>query len=204
MSVYRRRVDAAAGEELLFGPKSNAMPGSWTPDGRFLLVQTLERASTDVWLVPVTGDRTPRPLLATKDYEFGASVSPDGKWLAYASGPRMGDANVFLQSFPEPGNRIQISTGGGAFPIWSRSGHELFFLTRDTGVAAVSIETATSGILPSTPRILFRAPLAFGGGLTPFAVSPDDQRFLIVSNSSRAGRPIIVTTGWISLFTTDR
>ena len=204
MSVYRRRVDAAGGEELLFGPKNNATPGSWTPDGRFLLVQTLEAASPDVWLVPVIGDRTPRPLLATKDAEFGARVSPDGKWLAYASGTRPGDANVFLQPFPEPGSRIQISTGGGAFPIWSRSGHELFYMTRDTGIAAVSIQTATSGIVPSTPRLLFRAPMAFGGSLTPFAVSPDDQRFLIVSNSSRAARPIIVTTGWTALFSADR
>src|SRR5262249_36163381 len=100
-SIYRRRLDATAGEELLFGPKPTATPTSWSRDGKYLFVSVVDRATAvDVWVVPLTGDRTPRPVFATNDYEAAARLSPDGKWLAYMVGGGGTRPNVFLEAFP--------------------------------------------------------------------------------------------------------
>ena len=105
-------------------------------------------------------------------------LSPDGRWLAYTSN-EPGRIEVFVQPFPGPGGRSQISIDGGTEPVWSRDGRELFFLSGDK-MMAVQITTApifTAG----TPQALFEGRYLFGpNSVAAYDVAADGQRFLRV------------------------
>ena len=86
---------------------------------------TVATDAGNIWMLQMDGKRTLRPLLQTPFQLRAATISPDGRWLAYASN----DTNrfeIYVQAFPSLGGKYQISTGGGGEPIWARSGSELF------------------------------------------------------------------------------
>ena len=135
------------------------------------------------------GNRETRPLLETLTAERSAMVSPDGRWIAYQStesGP--GQAEVFIRPFPTvTAGRIQLSTDGGAEPVWARNGRELFYKRPDGSLMSVSVtpgEQWTAGV--PTP-LLERPPYytRFGGSQS-YDVSPDGSRFLMIRNADGA------------------
>ncbi len=100
---------------------------NWTPDGRSLIYSRLDPVTQwDLWLLPVDGSGEPRPYLRTRFNETGNRVSPDGRWLAYHS-DESGQGEAYVQSFPIPGGKYQITTGGGAFAGWSLDGKQLYY-----------------------------------------------------------------------------
>ena len=114
--------------------------------------------------------------------------SPDGKWLAYVS-TESGRNDVYVQSYPGPGERHLISNNGGEQPAWSVDGHELFYVQRDYGnqlpkLVAVRISTAPE-FQAGVPQTVFEhADLAIAWGRS-YDVSPDGQRFLIALTKDR-------------------
>src|SRR5574341_1469887 len=95
-------------------------------------------------------------------------LSPDGRWLAYVSS-ESGRTEVYVRPFPGLGGKWQISTEGGSFPVWARSGKELFYRYRDK-MMAVNIMMQPS-FVAGTPRLLFEAKYVPG----PFDVGPDGR-----------------------------
>jgi len=136
-----------------------------------------------------------------------AQVSPDGRWIAYTS-YESGRDEVYVDRFPVPGDRQQVSSAGGVQPRWSREGHELFYVAPDQRLTAVAVETpGTLRIRSATP--LFKVPsLAQGsqsiGLATLYAVSPDGRRFLCVLPPERADAPITLVLDWRSLLRPSR
>jgi hypothetical protein len=125
-------------------------------------------------------------------------LSPDGHWLAFASDDT-GMSEVYVQPFPEGGNRILVSRSSGAWPVWRRDGKELFFIAADSRLMAVSV-SLTGGFQPGTPQPLFEVPLGGGRGLgspAQYDVTSDGQRFLV---NARVGNfqvsPIHVVLNW--------
>ncbi len=120
-------------------------------------------------------------------------LSPDGRWVAYAS-DESGRAEVYVQTFPASGGKWQISTGGGDAPQWRRDGRELFYLSPDKTLMAVAI-AAGDTLEPGSPVALFptRVPT---GSLTSdrnhLVVAADGQRFL-VNNLIDEGNPSPIT-----------
>lgn len=103
----------------------------WTPDGASLVVaRTMADTKEDLWLVPVRGGGAPRLAVSTPFADVQGVVSPDGRWIAYAS-DEAGQLDVYVEPIqdrsPEPATRERVSSGGGSDPRWSRSGRELFF-----------------------------------------------------------------------------
>ena len=93
-----------------------------------------------------------------------AAVSPDGRWMAYESNVS-GRYEIYVERYPELGNRQQISTGGGRLPLWSRDGRELFFSSLDSRqMFAVAVQSGTT-LVAGRPQVLFEfAMLAIPGG----------------------------------------
>jgi Tol biopolymer transport system component len=175
-NLFWKPVDGGGPEERLTTGEYVHTPHSWSPDGKLLAYEE-EHPETgdDIWLLPIEGDRSPRPFLKTRFHEWFPRFSPDGRWLAYVSN-ESGRDEVYVQPFPGPGRRWQISTEGGTAPVWARSGRELFYRN---GRQLMSVEVATQpGFSATHPRSLFEGQYRIFR--TDYDVSPDGQRFLML------------------------
>jgi Tol biopolymer transport system component len=162
-----------------------------------------EQTGSDIVLLSPTGEK--RPWLNTKANEAWAEISPDGKTMAYGS-DATGQFEVYLQPFPGPGPRVQVSIDGGTSPLWSHSGKELFFIRRMGKPGARMEEICAADIVPgppistSKPRVLFSGKYQTLGGITNYDVSLDDQRFLLVQILPLTDAPITrlhVVLNWL-------
>ena len=115
----------------------------------------------NIWLLQMNDKKALRPLLETPYGMRGATISPDGRWLAYASN-ETNRFEVYVQAFPNPAAKYQISTDGGTEPIWAKSGLKLFYRNGDK-MMSVAIDVKGDSIEPRTPVLLFEG---------RFAVSP--------------------------------
>jgi dipeptidyl aminopeptidase/acylaminoacyl peptidase len=153
---------------------------------------------TDLWTLPLTGERQPSPYLQNSFNETHARFSPDGRLVAYTSN-ESGRDEVFVQTFPAGGGKWQISTDGGDQAQWRADGKELLFLGLDRKLRAVAV-SGDRGFEPGAQRVLFETRTNFPGGLSPrayYAVARDGQRFLVNTIVNEGGRiPITVALNW--------
>ena len=200
--VYCKTVGGSDPPELLareLFPGSFLWPGSWSSDGKNLvcLVRPDPNSANDLWILPVEGERTPRPLRSTKPNESNPRFSPDGRWLAYVS-DESGVNEVYLMTYPDLGHIFPVSSGGGRLPIWSRDASELYYKD-DEGMMAVQI-----GSDPNTPvgppeRLFLFADLNFeAGNYGPVSDVSRDGRFLANKKVSDEdpGRQLICVQNW--------
>ena len=147
-------------------------------------------------------DGKPSVYLANEFDHPQASLSYDGRWLAYTSN-ESGAYEIIVQSFPDPSKgKWPISTRGGSSPRWRRDGRELFYLDAEQRLIAVAVETA-GGFVPGRSTPLFSVPFQILGGAYTYDVARDGQKFLVSyppGNSTVDSRvPLTVTTNWTSL-----
>jgi Tol biopolymer transport system component len=167
----------------------------WSPDGTQLLIgQTRPATRDDVLVVPASGEGEPIAYAQSPFNEDQAVFSPDGKWIAYAS-DESGQPEIYIDSFPTPGHRARLTSGGGSEPRWSASGTDLFFRRgSEMHAAAISFAGATPEAAASSR--LFDA----GGEIRAYDVTADGQRFLVnVPAADSTPRPITVVVHWRSL-----
>jgi eukaryotic-like serine/threonine-protein kinase len=169
----------------------------WSPDGGHIVYSQIDdRTRMDLWGIRVA-DGTPFPILATPFNEMQARISPDGNWLAYVS-DESGALEVYVQRYPQLGDRYRISAGGGGQPQWRRDQSEIFYIAPDHMLVAVPVEQG-EGLTFGTPRRLFRAPVAHGpdGARDNYAATPDGGRFLVDGSiGSGADAAITVVVNW--------
>ena len=184
VDLYVQSVDRTGSEELLAGDEIGP-PSDWSPDGRFILAARERGPGDDIWAVPVNGDRKAFPVVETKSFqESNGQFSPDGNWIAFQSN-ESGRREIYVQPFPGPGLRTQISRDGGVQARWRDDGKELFFLAPDDRLMSVRIQLDLKNktVEAGTPVSLFAARLPTLSSTTLHArhymVSPDGQRFLV-------------------------
>ena len=125
-------------------------PSAVSPNGSVLLYTRATGPSVDLWYVGLGADRTPHPFVQTASDERDGQFSPDGKWVAYQSN-EAGHNEIYLQPFPGPGHRIQVSAGGGQQVRWARSGtgSELFYIAADQRLTSVRVTIRRERKAPS-------------------------------------------------------
>ena len=149
-------------------------PTAFTPDARTLLFRAFSNDSGwDLFTVPADGG-SPQRLLQTPADENEMSLSPDGRLIAYTSNDS-GRTEVYVSRFPEMSNRIPVSSGGGARPLWRGDGRELYYVSAGSRVMASTIVASGASVSAAPASTLFEVPL-FGGLYAP---SADGRRFLI-------------------------
>jgi len=169
--------DGSGQPESLITRPNPIFESSPTPDGRAVVFREIsEQRNRDIWIATLDSPQVIRPLLATPFDERNPTVSPDGRWLAYASN-ETGQMEVYVRGLEEGSGRTRISTARGAEPRWAHSGRELFYRTPDS-VYAVPV-TPGPVFRAGTPRALFGAQYV-AGNPTNWDVAPDDRHFIVV------------------------
>jgi Tol biopolymer transport system component len=185
------------------GPSQNAE--SWSPDGHTIAYTSMGFAVPPS-IMTARLDGTPAEALSKDKAPAGsAKFSPDGKWLAYCA-IESGKPHVFVQSFPGPGPKIQISADGGSDPVWKRAGGELYYRNGDS-MMVVETQTAAS-FAAGRPRELWRGHYSHGmssscgpPGATSsnYDVTADGKRFLMIKDEDQdraASKQMVVVLGW--------
>ena len=198
LDLYQRRLDDGDGDELLFSSAAAKHLQAWSPDGRSLVYASLDPGTRmDLWLLPLTGARTPTPLLRTAASEEHAQIAPDGRWFAYSS-DETGRSEVYVQAFPEPARKWQVSTNGGGHPRWRADGGELFYLAEDRRLMAVPVRTGAA-FGHDAPVPLFDTGLSprWGTARNHYDVSRDGQRFLVMAPlADDRSSPFTIVMNW--------
>ena len=168
----------------------------WSRDGRYITFQSrAPKTGWDLWLLPTFGDKKPILFLQTPFNETRPTISPNGRWLAYQSN-ESGRAEIYVQDFPGPGGKWQISTAGGFEPQWRADGKELFYGSNPS-LMAVEIqpgETFQAGV----PREIFRpAVQPVANVRNHYLATADGQKFLVLSPLGREAMvPTTVVVNW--------
>jgi eukaryotic-like serine/threonine-protein kinase len=201
-NFYRKGMPPTSTEQALVSNDSkvngnNPRVEDWSSDKRYIVVQVQAgRNREDLWAIPSTGEK-PFPVMQSQASERNARFSPSGQWLAYAS-DETGRSEVYVQNFPEPGQRIQVSTAGGDFPVWSRDGRELYFIGADQKMMAVTVKTTTSNgksvFEPGVPKPLFDARVN-----DAFDVSKDGRFLMAVPVEQSSPTPLTIVLNWQAL-----
>jgi len=199
-ALYRKRADGSGEAERLLGSDKALAEGLWSPDGQLLVIR-LTIPSRDLFALGPGGDTTLIPIVASSQFdERAATLSPDGRWIAYQS-DETGRSEIYVRPFPQAQDgRWQISAAGGDEPLWSHSGREIFFRARSGEMMAAPVRS-TQAFSAGAPRALFpAAAYARGPSYRAYAVTPDDQRFLMLSpvsdSASAAPSQMVVVDHW--------
>jgi hypothetical protein len=140
------------------------------------------------------------PYLQTRFNESQGRFSPEPspRWVAYMS-DESGRPEVYIDAFPELRGKKRISTSGGQFPKWGAGGRELFYISPENKLMAVSLKLGTETVEPSAPRELFQLPLRSATGGPTYEPSSDGQRILVLTSLARPHEPLTVLANWPAL-----
>ena len=219
--LYEKLTSGAGAEESIVLSDQGKVATSWSADGRFLLYLSIDpQTNGDLWVVPMTGDRTPSVFLKTPFREVYGAFSPDGRWVAYHSN-ESGRPEIYVRRFVPPmipnsaagtalrpgsgqvseaaGGQWQVSTAGGVHAVWRPDGKELYYLNPAGAMMAAPITATGETLEPGAPVVLFPTRIVSGGVDAQlgwqYDVAPDG-RFLINLELDSADAPITLIQNW--------
>jgi len=201
--VQRRRADGSGNPELVLRTKRGVEDLTVSPDGKTVLLATPasgpfdQATGGDVLGFRIGVDREPLPVLATPATEQYPALSPDGRWLAYAS-KVSGRFEVYVSPFPDVGaGKVQVSVAGGVAPHWSRKRDELFFVNASGDMISARVQTNPAFSVVRLDRLFGTSGFLSAGPAPIYDVTADAQRFLMlnvggVSSDAGTGQIVIV------------
>ena len=186
-AIWQVPADRSRPAERLALDVTSATAESYHPSGRAIAyTDTTYGKPVRIAVMSLEGSSNPQPLDESAFAQGSPKFSPDGQWLAYCTS-ESGRPEVYVNAFPGPGAKIQVSNDGGTDPVWRRDGRELFYRNGDRMmVVAISPASTFAG---GRPQELWRGPYSPGmstscgaPGLTSsnYDVTPDGQRFLMI------------------------
>ena len=194
-----RRIGSMAGVRLA--------ATDWTPDGKSLLVKASKNsgAPLDIWLVPADEPtREPQLIVTGPDNQQDAELSPDGRWITYASS-ESGRSEVFIQAYPPTGRRWLASTSGGVEPHWSPDGNQLYFLGPGWQLVRVAVRRVPGALDLGSPLLLqVSVPAIVGLQENRYAVAADGRLLTLTSVQNRRPAPVTLVMNWRTLLPWDQ
>ncbi len=190
-----RRADGIGPATRLLTSKIAFGQALQSPDGRWLIVRRVagETGNGDIYGAQI-GDTALVPLVTSPARELTPALSPDGKWLAYAS-DESGTFEIYVRPFPNAADaRWQVSTAGGSAPLWSHSGKELFFRNNHNDLVTAEVKTTPTFTVGAQKVLFSLKPFTFGGPVQVYSVAPDDKRFLMLRETSAGESGLLVVS----------
>ncbi len=206
MSVWRKRADGSQEGTQLLVQDRPVWEAFWSRDGEWLIFRTddLAPGNGDILARRTSGDTSVVELVATAFEETSPALSPDGRWLAYAS-EESGTKQIYVRPFPDASQaRWQVSVNGGWEPVWSNDGTELFFRDAE-GMKVASVATApTFSVEAVRPLFPLSDDYLSNDNHRFYSVSPDGQRFLMIRylpvelGENVSGRDLVLMENWLA------
>ena len=200
--LFRVRATGGGVEEEWLAMRSNLILTDWSGANGHIVMTNTGPSGFGIWTWDQKPGSEPRLTIQSRGNAAQGKMSPDGRWLAYAS-DESGRWQVYVQPFPPTGAQQQVSVNGGSEPRWRQDGHELFFLSPSHQIMSAKV-AGGKVFSASVPVILFqtRVPLTENVYRRNFAVSRDGQRFLVnVSRGEAMTEPLTVILNWPRLLT---
>jgi Tol biopolymer transport system component len=191
------RVKLASGlgqAESLFSSHLQMGATDWSADGRYITYK--EWGSTRIGILELEPEKKTGPLLRTNFAEKTPRFSADGRWLAYSSN-ETGRDEVYVVSFPGLTQKWKVSTNGGTQPVWRRDGKELFYISPDSKIMAIQVTRRGDTFDFGQPVALVETRIADPASpVHRYDVTPDGQRFIVVSTLQTTAELITVISNW--------
>jgi serine/threonine-protein kinase len=192
-----KRADNTGAETILKSGTDWVIESTASRDGQWLVMREYRPGgSRDIFARRVSGDTTERPVVATPAEDVSPALSPDSKWLVYAS-DEAGPRDVWVVPFPDAqGAKWQISTSGGYEPLWSRDGREIFYMTPDDDLVAAEV-SSSNGFTVGKRQVLFHT-----GGYRhhythrAYDVMPDGQHFIMIRDGAPLAGDLVIVDHW--------
>ena len=197
-NLYMKSANGSGDEQLLFESNRDKYMSDWSRDGRYLTFTSFgdPKTKTDLWVLPLFGDRKPIPLVQTEFNEGNGSFSPDTRWTAYQS-DETGKFEIYARLLDGSGGKFQISTNGGTHPLWRSDGKQLFFssIDRKLKVAYLTVDATTITVDSVATLFDFESRSISGNNIND--VSRDGKQFLaVVTDSKQTSTPITLVVNW--------
>jgi Tol biopolymer transport system component len=197
-SVFWRAADGTGPLERLIESANVERPTHALADGTGVLFSGVPGI-----MMLTLADRRVSPVLQIPQQRAqNGVVSPDGRWLAH-DGSDDGPLQIFVRPFPNvTEGRTQISTGGGAHPLWSRNGRDLLYMAPDGALMSTSVDPGPTWAAKAPTRVS-QGPYFRGAGVSgarTYDISPDGERFLVlkpVEDTQTAPAQIVVVQNWL-------
>jgi hypothetical protein len=178
-AIFRQPASGVGEPVELLKQKSGILPLDWSEDGKWLLYTQISGAEREIWALPMEdAGKIGKPLAFLKAPSLAnARFSPGAgqRWVAYTSS-ESGQAQVYIQDFPDKHGKWQVSTTGGLGPVWNRNGKELFYMSEGGDmVMAVPVKANGMALSLGQPEPVLDIP-----GAVYYDVSPDGKRFLVL------------------------
>jgi WD40 repeat protein len=155
------------------------VPTSWSPNGHDILC-TAQKSHGSELVVESADGGPPRTFLSGAASITSGQISPDGKWVAYASN-ETGDWEIYVTTFPAAAGKWQVSHTGGEEPRWRPDGKAIYYIDPRQMLTEAAVNT-TGTFSTGTPREMFairgRAAIS-STDLFTYDVAPDGKRFLV-------------------------
>ena len=199
-NIFVQSADGTGSVERLTESANAQYPSAVARDGTIMYWEVGPRVPWDILMLALAGPRrAPVPLLQSAAVERNAEPSPDGKWLAYGSNENQALLQeVYVRPFPDVGaGRVQISSGGGMYPMWmpGTSSH-LFYVGRDGRLVSVPMRDGA----PSGPRVVLEGGFYTAPNPRTFDIAPDGTRFLVIENlgasKEASASGLVVVLNW--------
>jgi eukaryotic-like serine/threonine-protein kinase len=177
---------------LISGANLDVFEGVMSPDMKSVVYQ-LDTAGADIYYRGLVGDTTPHAVSnSAQALETMPRVSPDGRWVAFQTDESTTE-EIVVQPYPGPGGRVQVSSGGGSEPVWSRDGKRLFY--RGNGYVMAARIAPGDGFAIAGRDTLFADTFQFAPNPhANYDVLPDGSHFVFLKSASEGS--MIVVTNW--------
>jgi serine/threonine protein kinase len=196
--LYRKAGDGSTAETLIekLDGVRTVVPSDWSSDFKYILYFQGTQEGRSVRALPLFGDRKPIVLVDERFAPYAARLSPDGRWMAYVSF-ETGPGEIYVQRFLVPGQKQQISTGGGVHPRWTADGRELVYWAVPRGIDAVSFEATGTTFRVGPRRTLVQpAVLSLIDTRTHFDITRDGKRLLVRQPAGPQQAGVTVILNW--------
>ncbi len=196
-NIFLKAVGGTGEPELLLASETAQYPADWSLDGRYLLLYDRHpETSWDLWYLDLEApERQGVPYLKSQFAEVRPRFSPNGRWVVYQSN-ESGRGEIYVQAFPGPGGKWQISTDGGAEPQWHPSGNALYYLAPDTNLMRVDVQTGET-FEAGIPEPVFQISLRPITTESRYWLAPDGERFLLLGSlQGESTPPTTIVLNW--------